>query len=105
MEGNSFSECMADLQGGSIFYDMYQPEGVESNYYDESNSAEYGPDYASYPTNLRILNNDTEQWTSAFVSGQDVQTVILVGVFDQNGQLINIDSDSECQISTDDLTL
>lgn len=50
------------------------------------------------------MNNNTD-WSQAFVSGKDFNTTINVGLFDQNDQLYNIDSDSECLMFSEDLTL
>lgn len=50
------------------------------------------------------MNNDTT-WTKAFVSGRDFNATINVGLYDQNDQLYNIDSNSECQMFSEDLAL
>ena len=50
------------------------------------------------------MNNDTN-WSKAFVSGRDLNTTIIVGLFDQDDQLYNIDNYSECRIFTDDVNI
>jgi hypothetical protein len=91
------------VSGGAIYFDSIQPYGIENNTF-YKNKASYGPDSGSFPTKLKIMNNDTD-WSKAFVSGKDFNTTINVGLYDQNDQLYNIDSDSECLMFSEDLTL
>jgi hypothetical protein len=45
------------------------------------NNASYGPDTGSFPTKLKIMNNDTN-WSKAFVSGRNLNATINIGLFD-----------------------
>jgi hypothetical protein len=88
---------MAGLEGGAIFYKMNPPLSLEDNQY-LGNSAVYGADFASYPTTLRIIDNETRQWMHELSSGQAIQHDLVIGIFDQNEQLVVTDSESECII-------
>jgi hypothetical protein len=44
------------------------------NNYFTKNNAIYGPNYGSYPSNLKII--DKTAWTKEFVSGKDFNTTI-----------------------------
>ncbi|TNV87891.1 hypothetical protein FGO68_gene17182 [Halteria grandinella] len=103
VRANTFTNNRALTKGGALFYNLFQPESLLSNVF-ENNSALYGANYASYPTKVNIITEDT-LWSQAFVSGKDVSKELKVGIFDQNDQLIAIDSESDCVLSTDDLTL
>ena len=87
---------MAGVEGGAIFYKM-NSMSLEDNEY-LGNSALYGADYASYPTTLRMINNETRQWMQELSSGQTIRHDLVIGIFDQNEQLVVIDSESECII-------
>ena len=103
LNANSFSNGRAQLNGGAVYYDLYQPLDLLANTF-ENNSAQYGADYASYPSKLGIISNDTS-WTQSFVSGADVANAIYVGIYDQNNQLVVTDNTSTCILSSSDLVL
>ena len=42
-------------------------------------------------------------WSKQFVSGRDINGTIFIGLFDDNDQQYNIDSNSECQFFTEDI--
>eukprot|EP00347_Sterkiella_histriomuscorum_P001164 403373081 len=100
---NSFTKSKALVSGGGIQYELNQPINLISQSYSE-NEASYGKDYASYPTKLKILNTDKE-FLHSLVSGQNIENYILIGLFDQNDQLISKDSESIAQIFSNDLAI
>lgn len=89
--------------GGAIYYDLFEPLGLESNIY-EDNVAEYGQNYASYPFKLKILNDDLSFFYD-LITGDTLKTEIVIGIFDQNDQLIVLENSNELQIMSDDIVL
>jgi hypothetical protein len=71
-----------------------KPEGLLENIFIQ-NLAGYGPNFGSFPTQLKIIESDMD-WSKQFVSGRDINQTILIGLFDDNDQQYNIDSNSEC---------
>jgi hypothetical protein len=71
-----------------------KPEGLLENVFIQ-NLAGYGPNFGSFPTQLKIIESDMD-WSRQFVSGRDINQTILIGLFDDNDQQYNIDSNSEC---------
>ena len=65
------------------------------------NNAKYGSDYASYPYELRLVSS-YDSWKT-LVSGQTFKDIVYVGIYDQNGQLVTTDSESEALLTTNDL--
>eukprot|EP00347_Sterkiella_histriomuscorum_P016197 403354113 len=103
IQDNEFKRNQADTSGGAIFYDLYSPLNIDNNEFDD-NLSPYGPNVASYPYKLKVINEDIS-WSQQMVSGATIQTDILVGIFDQNDQLITNDVSSSGTLSTEDLTL
>ena len=64
---NEFTRNKASSKGGAIYYNLYSPLGIKNNTF-TSNAASYGPDFASFPSKLEILNKDTT-FLSSLVSG------------------------------------
>ena len=67
---NNFTDNRANISGGAVYYDLYQPNGLLQNSF-KLNQAQYGPNFASYPAQLKLMDSNTE-WTQAFASGRDV---------------------------------
>jgi len=55
--------------GGGIYYDYNRPIGLKTggNIF-EGNTAFYGSDFGSFPTQLQIVDNETD-WTKGIASG------------------------------------
>ena len=54
VSGNEFVQNQAAAYGGALFYDLYQPYGLENNTF-ENNTAVYGNNIASYPFKLKLI--------------------------------------------------
>jgi hypothetical protein len=56
--------------GGGIYYDYNRPIGLKTggNIF-EGNTAFYGRDFGSFPTQLQIVDNETD-WTKGIASGR-----------------------------------
>jgi hypothetical protein len=101
---NNFTKNKAGIMGGGIYYDYDRPLGLKNggNIF-EGNTALYGSDFGSFPTQLQAVNNQTT-WTKELVSGKEINESIKIGLYDQDDQLFNIDSDSECVLNALDIT-
>ncbi|CDW75737.1 UNKNOWN [Stylonychia lemnae] len=103
IQKNVFTRNQALKRGGSIYYDLYSPFNLETNLF-ENNTSPYGPNIASFPYNLKIINSEL-LWSKSLVSGGILEQAMLVGIFDQNNQLITTDNVSTCSVQTEDLAL
>ena len=85
--------------GGAIYYNMIQPQKIKTNNY-ENNSAVYGPNVASYPFKMKVIDPEfkVSKWINEYASGHDIPNTIYVGLYDQDNQLIIVDSVSQCEI-------
>eukprot|EP00347_Sterkiella_histriomuscorum_P000895 403374110 len=111
---NDFSNNQALIKGGAIQYDLYSPSGLLNNNF-LNNQAQYGQNYASYPFKLKLLNKDIQKrflqqsyivsLDENFVSGQKLSSSLLIGIYDQNDQLISNDNQSETLLTSSDLTM
>ncbi|CDW85269.1 UNKNOWN [Stylonychia lemnae] len=70
-----------------------------------SNYAQYGQNYASYAYRLKIINDYNNLDLQNLVSGQDFLSDLLVGIYDQNDQLVVIENDSEASLFSEDIQL
>eukprot|EP00347_Sterkiella_histriomuscorum_P000091 403377218 len=111
---NNFINNQALIKGGAIYYDLYSPSGLLNNNF-LNNQAQYGQNYASYPFKLKLLNKDIQKrflqqsyivsLDENFVSGQKLSSSLLIGIYDQNDQLISNDNQSETLLTSSDLTM
>eukprot|EP00347_Sterkiella_histriomuscorum_P017723 403348241 len=100
LAGNTFIKSKSSISGGGIYYELKEPLNFMIQNY-QQNEAPYGKDYASYPTKLKLINEDS-YFLRSLVSGQTLEIDILVGLFDQNDQIISMDSESAAQIFSND---
>ncbi|CDW74830.1 UNKNOWN [Stylonychia lemnae] len=104
---NTFTSNSAKSCGGAIYYDLYQPKNISTNIF-SLNQALYGKNQASFAIQLKYIQNmssiDNIQTTSRLdinlVSGQQMSFPLIVGLFDQDGQLVYNDNQSIAQITT-----
>ena len=88
----------ATTSGGAIKYDMFCPVKMENHY--ENNTALYGPDIASYPVKIKIVDSNTDSIMFTNVgSGIMSDVVFTLGLYDNDDQIMNLDSSSSIQIS------
>ncbi|TNV74882.1 hypothetical protein FGO68_gene8180 [Halteria grandinella] len=105
IEGNNFVNNSAAIKGGAIYYDLYSPLGLKNNSY-RSNKAKYGPNYASFPFKLNVIENSSSPNLSQLVSGSVIQSPIYIGIYDQEEQLVTIDDQiSDAYLSSLDASL
>ncbi|TNV87766.1 hypothetical protein FGO68_gene11233 [Halteria grandinella] len=111
IQDNKFELNIANSNGGAIYYDLYAPVGLKDNIF-LSNKGLYGDNYASYPYMLKLLQKNLitgflqeQQSKLSFVSGQEYSNILIIGLFDQNNQLVIIDSESEGILMSSDLNV
>ncbi|CDW79044.1 UNKNOWN [Stylonychia lemnae] len=83
---SSFSNNYAILEGGSIYFDSYVPQGLETNTF-TNNIAQYGDDIASFPVNINLIS----QTIQTVASGQKYQGYILAEIVDLFNNRIKLD--------------
>eukprot|EP00347_Sterkiella_histriomuscorum_P014225 403361694 len=103
LTGNTFMKNKASISGGGIYYELNEPFNLINQDYSQ-NESPYGQNYASYPTKLKIINTDSV-FLQTLVSGQDLEIAIKIGLFDQNDQIIQTDSESTAQIFSNDIAV
>ena len=64
MSNNSFDYNIATVQGGAIYYNIYEPSTQLQNIYGSHNIAPYGAKIAGYPYSIRITSYDQIQIAS-----------------------------------------
>ena len=95
---SSFISNHAITSGGAVKYDVYSP--ILQNITFERNIAMYGPDIASYPVKIKLVDSQTDSIMFSNVgSGIISDTVFTLGLYDHNEQIMNLDSSSSIQIS------
>eukprot|EP00347_Sterkiella_histriomuscorum_P013557 403364259 len=103
IQNNIFENNQAMGRGGSIYYDLYSPTNLNSNVF-TNNTALYGQDIGSFASEIKLRNVELN-WLQLLASGQSITESIIVGIYDQNSQLLTTDSSSECQVTSDDLKI
>lgn len=79
------------LQGGAVNFHQQVGELVDSFF--EKNSADYGPDLASYGIKARIA--PSFPLADVFLSGNSLPSALDIEVLDHYGQVVHVDSVSE----------
>lgn len=84
--------------GGGIYYDLYRPK-LNNNIF-ENNSAIYGPDIASYPIKIKMINISSDDiMFDELVSGQTISPSIELCLVDHDEQIVLNDYSSKITIS------
>ncbi|CDW79986.1 UNKNOWN [Stylonychia lemnae] len=104
IKDSTFDGNQAVTVAGSINYYCSPDSDKQSNIF-KSNYAKYGENYASYGYELKIISKQQNLDLQNLVSGQNFPSDLLVGIYDQNGQLITIDNDSEATLFSEDISL
>jgi hypothetical protein len=102
---NSFSSNSAGLNGGAVYWTKQQPTFLNNSFSD--NSAEYGPDIASFGIKMKSQDFDESQGKLSKVtedsyidiaSGQRLPQPIVVALVDHTGQVVRTDNFSTASI-------
>ena len=92
-----FSNNMASVQGGAIFYNYRRPDMPKIEF--TNNTASYGPNIGSYP--VRIVNSvmmDDPIVLTNVASGMVYNETLRLLLVDYDGQTMNLISDSRIKV-------
>ena len=94
----TFSDNVAQISGGAIMYDLFRP--TLSSLIFSNNSAQYGPNIASYAIKIKIgeTNQNTLTINNA-ISGKSSQ-IFIFNILDFDDQVIKLDSTSKITIKS-----
>jgi hypothetical protein len=102
---NNFSSNSAGLDGGAVYWTKQQPTFLNNSF--SNNSAEYGPDVASFGIKMKSLDFDESQGKLSKVSedsyidiasGQRLPQPIVIALVDHTGQVVKTDNSSIASI-------
>lgn len=94
---SNFTGNSASSSGGALQYDLYRPNMINNNF--GGNTAEYGPDIASYPIVIKIKDTDIDQIVLNDVgSGVEDNFNLKVALYDQDGQITTLENSTQIQI-------
>jgi len=104
MEHNSFTNNSAFKDGGAIKWKAKRPQLIDNFF--ENNSAQYGADFAAYPSKplhkAASLNRDSGfNLSNSIISGQPVKTPFIITIVDTEGQTVSTDSFTICELESD----
>ena len=97
----AFTNNNAIRQGGAIYYDYARPriERIEHL----NNSAEYGPEIASYPVKIKLVNStEDDVYLRNVGSGILYNQILNFGLYDFDGQIMVLDNSNQIFISAID---
>ena len=94
----TFSSNTAVSQGGAVYYDYVRPSFDRVEY--TSNSAQYGPEIASYPVKIRLVNSTENDVNLSNVgSGIAYGQTLTFGLYDYDDQVMVLDNSDQLTIS------
>ena len=97
----TFSSNNAVSQGGAVYYDYVRPSFDRVEYSD--NSAQYGPNIASYPVKIRLVNSTHNDVSLNNVgSGIAYNQTLNFGLYDYDDQVMVLDNSDQIAISAVD---
>ena len=98
ISNSKFSDNVADIKGGAIYYDLYRPVLFGDLFF--NNTAKYGKNIASYSIKIILKGLDTDQIIlQEVVSGQIYTPSLEFQLIDHDGQVILTDSTSTILIN------
>ena len=99
---STFIRNTATRQGGALHYDYVRPS-LRNNLY-QNNSALYGPNIASYPVRIKLVNSTEDEMLLDNVgSGIPYPHTLNLGLYDYDDQIMILDSSDQISISPVDL--
>ncbi|CAI2370232.1 unnamed protein product [Moneuplotes crassus] len=99
INNSTFQNNSASIQGGAINYNLKRPKLLDSCFI--NNSAQYGPDLASYPVKIRLkndLNSNIE--LSGIGSGVAISSPLEIALLDYDNQEMNLNNEDQIGIFT-----
>ena len=95
---STFIRNTATRQGGALHYDYVRPS-LRNNLY-QNNSALYGPNIASYPVKIKLVNSTQDEvYLSNVGSGITYPQTLHLGLYDYDDQIMVLDSTDQISIS------
>lgn len=89
-----FSNNSASISGGSVQYDLYRPH-FENNQF-ENNTAEYGPNIASYPIKIMLKDTDIDQVVLSDIgSGVEEIMELQLSLNDHDNQITTLENSAQ----------
>ena len=99
---STFIQNTAIRQGGALNYNYVRPT-LSDNLY-ENNSALYGPNIASYPVKIKLVNSTQNDISLTNVgSGLAYDQILSLGMYDYDDQIMVLDSSNKVTISAVDI--
>ena len=97
----AFTNNNAIRQGGAIYYDYARPRIERIEYL--NNSAEYGPEIASYPVKIKLVNStEDDVYLRNVGSGIPYDQRLQFGLYDFDGQIMILDNSDQIVILPED---
>lgn len=94
----NFTDNSAVISGGALQYDLYRPL-LKSNKY-ERNTAEYGPDIASYPIAIKLKGTDIDQIILNDIgSGVENNLNLNLALYDHDNQITTLENYAQIKIN------
>ncbi|CAI2368076.1 unnamed protein product [Moneuplotes crassus] len=98
IENSKFLENSARLSGGAIYYNYNYPRIKNTAF--SNNSANYGPNFASYPAKIELT--DSSQGNDIILenvgSGITIDQTLTLAIYDIDNQIMNLDNSSQIVI-------
>ena len=99
---STFIGNTAVRQGGALNYNYVRPS-FRNNLY-QNNSALYGPDIASYPVKIKLVNSTQDEvYLNNVGSGITYPQTLHLGLYDYDDQIMVLDSSDQISILPIDL--
>ena len=93
-----FVRNMAVRQGGAIYYDYVRPTLFNVIY--QENMAQYGPNIASYPVKIKLINlTEDDVYLRNVGSGIAYEQTLNFGLYDFDDQIMVLDNSNQITIS------
>ncbi|CAI2369157.1 unnamed protein product [Moneuplotes crassus] len=98
IENSKFLENSARVSGGAIYYNYNYPKIKTTEF--SNNSANYGPNFASYPAKIGLA--DSSQGNDIILdnigSGITIDQTLTLAIYDIDNQIMNLDNSSQIVI-------
>ncbi|CAI2368858.1 unnamed protein product [Moneuplotes crassus] len=97
IENCSFENNSASIQGGSIHYNFFRPEIMNSTFV--NNYAQYGANLASYPVKIRMRDSPNSKLRLTNIgSGVEMSSSIQLALLDYDDQVLNLANEDQVGI-------
>ncbi|CAI2373025.1 unnamed protein product [Moneuplotes crassus] len=91
LDNVTFTNNSASVQGGAIYYNLIRPKIFNSTFI--NNSAQYGPDLASYPVKMKMKNDsDSQIHLTGIGSGVVISAPVKLALLDYDNQVMNLNN-------------